>query len=165
MELRCAWCGDVIANAGDTAAGLSHGMCRFCAGFFSENRPGDLQSYIERLAIPVLLVDSDGRVQGGNQPAVNALGKRVPEMVGLLGGDVMECAYARLPEGCGNTEHCAACTVRRTVMHTHDTGEACERVVGYQELWDGEHARRTRVEISTRRCCGVVLLKIDKLGD
>ena len=35
----------------------------------------------------------------------------------------MECVYARLPEGCGRTTHCLACSIRNTVMATMESGE------------------------------------------
>ena len=38
--------------------------------------------------------------------------------LGLLGGVALECAYARLPEGCGKTVHCVTCTIRNTVTST-----------------------------------------------
>ena len=44
-------------------------------------------------------------------------------IVGFLSGEVMECVYARLPEGCGQTNHCFACTVRNTVMAAIESGE------------------------------------------
>ena len=45
-------------------------------------------------------------------------GKPKKVFLGLPGGKVFECAYARLPEGCGKTVHCVTCAIRNTVTST-----------------------------------------------
>jgi PAS domain-containing protein len=67
-------------------------------------------------------VEALGRLLGANQSAADMLGKSREELVGLLGGEAMECVYARLPGGCGGTVHCQTCMIRRTVSETHADG-------------------------------------------
>jgi ferredoxin len=88
------------------------------------------------------------------------LGAEDRHLEGLLGGEVMECVYARSPEGCGNEVHCETCTVRITVMETHATGRAKK----------GVHAKLARVDgevdlvISTEKRGDVVLVLIESIS-
>ena len=71
---------------------------------------------------------------------------------------MVECSYARHPRGCGNTEHCAACTIRNTVMATHASGEPHNDVKAYQMFHTESGEDRKMVLISTCKrgdlfCC------------
>ena len=57
-----------------------------------------------------------------NQAAARALNKPPHQLFGLLGGDAMECVFARRPEGCGRTVHCKTCSIRRAVLATAEQG-------------------------------------------
>ena len=103
---------------------VSHCMCQECYGYYQEQINGlSLDKFLGRFEAPVLIVDKDGRIVAANKMAETMTGKSQREISGLLGGEVMECAYARLPEGCGQTVHCVACTIRRTVMAAMESGE------------------------------------------
>jgi hypothetical protein len=52
---------------------------------------------------------------------VSFLGTTREQSLGLLGGELMECRYARLSEGCGNTIHCSTCTIRQTVNNARES--------------------------------------------
>lgn len=86
------------------------------------------------------------------------LGKSERQIFGLRRGEAMECLYARLPEGCGNTVHCEICTVRNTVMEVMETGEPRELVPAYVDR--GSH--RVALAISDYERDGIVLLVIDQ---
>ncbi len=79
-------------------------------------------------------------------------------MVGLLGGEFLECVHARMPERCGHTVHCGACTVRNAVEHTLATGEALEQ----RPAWIQQDARRLDLLISTSLEDGWVRLVIEE---
>jgi hypothetical protein len=76
---------------------------------------------------------------------------------------VLECAYARLPGGCGNTEHCKACTIRRTITTTHATGDGKVNVPAYQDIVTPGGIREVRFLISTEKVGNFVLLRIDEV--
>jgi len=127
---------------------LSHGLCPACAEHFHRQWSGlDLAGYLEGLETPVVVVDEDGRIMAANQAMSEMLGRPPQECRGLLGGEVFECAHARLPEGCGRTVHCAACTLRRAVTETARSGKPLDNVVAYVERSDG----RTELTLSTER--------------
>jgi PAS domain-containing protein len=108
---------------------LTHGMCRSCGEHFGALWGGiSYGAYLERFSFPVVLVEGEGRVVALNKPACDFLGREPVDLVGLLGGEAMECSRARLPGGCGKTEHCATCAIRNSVTYTHRTREALNRV-------------------------------------
>lgn len=103
---------------------ITHGMCTDCFSHFERQLKGlSLNAYLDGFDLPVLIVNEEGRMLACNTRATEMLGKSEPEIIGLLGGEAMECDFARLAEGCGNTVHCETCTIRNTVMHTMTTGE------------------------------------------
>jgi PAS domain-containing protein len=102
---------------------VSHGMCTACADHFRRQWMGlSYSQYLDGFASPVFIVDADGRLVASNEAASAMLGKPADQISGALGGQAMECSYARLPGGCGHTEHCPACTIRRAVTAASDSG-------------------------------------------
>ncbi len=131
MRTICAYCRAVIAEIDDGDDDLtSHGMCDACEAHFRPQWLGGLTlgEYLDQFDDPVLVVDAEGRVAAANQRMANMLGRPSRELAGLLGGDALECQYARLPEGCGLTTHCKTCTIRNTVEATMADGKPRHRV-------------------------------------
>ena len=99
-------------------------MCPECADHFSRQWEGlSLAEYLDSFDFPVMVTEGEGRIVAANQPMATMLGKEKRDVTGLLGGEAFECSYARLEGGCGKTVHCQTCTVRNTIMSTHETGE------------------------------------------
>ncbi len=168
MKTVCAWCGKLISQTSvETACQdkVSHGMCADCAEFFCTNVPGPLRDFLNRIKTPILLVDAQGCVVTANEAAEQALGKGPESIEGFKGGQVMECAYARLPGGCGNTEHCTACTIRNTVFDTQQTGETQEEIVAFQDILTPDGERRMRFLISTTKAGDKVILEIKEMQE
>ncbi|MBD3242933.1 MAG: hypothetical protein GF331_20240 [Chitinivibrionales bacterium] len=164
MDVVCAWCGTPIKTSADSRQGKekrSHGMCPDCRDFFTENKPGTLHEFINRLPVPVLVVNEHRVVETANRRASEVLGKPLPTMQGRLGGEVMECAYARLPGGCGKTVHCAGCTIKQAVLETFASGVGVQGLETYQDLIVDGETQRMRIVISTEPAGGVVHVKID----
>ena len=130
MRVVCSYCRKDMGTKPPLAdASLSHGMCQDCGEHFGALWGGMSWSrYLDRFDYPVILVEGEGRFVGVNEAAGAMLGRTPEEVIGLLGGEAMECVHSRLPEGCGRTEHCATCTIRNTVSRTHRTGQAVSRV-------------------------------------
>lgn len=100
-----------------------------------------------------------------NSQALGILQKEMPEIVGRKGGDVFECAFAKFPQGCGNTVHCDACTIRNTVMDTMLSGNSHLRTPAYLIRGLPEDNQEIKFLISTEKVADVVLLRIDKVGE
>lgn len=170
MKKVCAWCRrtldgeDVVGGDFESRGVVSHGICEPCAVTLFDHPKQELRSFLDNIAAPVVVVDRDGVVQTANGDARQMLGKDLPQIEGLLGGDVFECAYATLPGGCGNTEHCTACTVRRAVMSTLQSGEPVVRHPVRIIHGSTDEPRRQEMRISTERVGEVVLLRIDDVA-
>jgi len=164
MDKICAWCGNKINKTKSSHQAdndISHGMCEDCADNLLFQWGVDIKKYIEKLNIPVVIVDSEGVVNEANSVAKNFLNKDIAQIKGFKGGDVFECAYSRLPGGCGNTVHCSGCTIRNTVMKTYETGKSSFRVKAYLKMYKPDRPQDIRFLISTIKINDVVLLAIE----
>ncbi|MGE5893098.1 MAG: hypothetical protein ACM34I_03490 [bacterium] len=167
MRHVCAWCRKEL-SAEDPGSrpddSVSHGICQSCADNLFFQMGEELLRFLDSLRAPVLVVNSGGWIKTANAEARKALGKELTEIEDRAGGIVFECAYARLPEGCGNTVHCSGCVIRRTVMKTFETGKSFLNTPAILNHGDPLDTQKIPLRISTERMGGVVLLRIDEMG-
>lgn len=160
MKVVCSYCNRFLRDKEPLDdARVSHGVCSPCLEHFLlqlEDLP--LNGYVEGFDFPVLVVREDWRVVAANRAMEAFLNKSEQAVQGLLGGEAMECAYARLPGGCGRTAHCEACTVRRAVVSTMVTGKPLVEHPAHLITKRG----RIELRISTARVDGVVRVTIEK---
>ena len=125
MKVICSYCRKRIGEKEPiNDDSVSHGMCQECYDYYKEQVNGlPLDKFLDRFEVPLLVVDKNVRIVATNKMFENLTGRSHRDVFGLLGGEVMECVYARLPEGCGRTAHCLACSIRNTVMATMESGE------------------------------------------
>ena len=169
MENVCAWCeakldspSNFQSNSSSASGAVSDGFCHACARELAAQIGTTLPEFLDDLDLPTIVFDSQTRLVKANHVACKLLGKKEVEVQGALGGDVFECAYARLPEGCGRTIHCSGCAIRRSVEDTFRTGNAHRRIPAtLNHACDDESTEQVRFLISTELVGGVVLLKID----
>jgi hypothetical protein len=140
---------------------ISHGICGSCLNNFEFQQGVPFQRYIDSLPLPVLVVDRHAVIKAVNRRACEALSKEPLEIVQHLGGNVFECAHARLPEGCGNTVHCSGCAIRRSVMRTFETGEPQTSVPAVLRRGGKGPPRDIALTITTVRSGDVVMLRVD----
>ena len=166
MKKVCAWCKTVLDRV-ESQAGfenvISHGICGRCRDNVLFQMGVELGEFLDSLKLPVVVVNREGTIVTGNNRARAVLRKGLPEIEGYKGGDVFECAYARLPDGCGNTVHCSGCTIRRTVMKTHGTGRGFLNVPATLNRNNPEDPKKIKLLISTERLADMVLLRIDEM--
>ncbi len=164
MQRTCVWCkAKLPEGAPDSAHAITRSLCPNCREYFCKRRsPVSLEQFLSQMDVPVLVMDDDVRVTGFNRTASSLLGCS-PDWLGRYGGDVLECAYARLPGGCGGTEHCKACTIRRSISSTYATGHSLENVPAYQDVVVAGATRETRYLISTEKIGEFVLLRLDEI--
>jgi PAS domain-containing protein len=167
MKVICAWCNKEIgiSSAQDEASDyeVTHGICPSCKEYYLSNRFLTLDQFLNRLEAPVLMVNEAGEVVLANDQALQLLGKEQHQVSGFRGGDVLECAYARLPGGCGTTIHCKACTIRINVMKTFATGKSLRSVPAYLNRENDGVIQKVEFLISTEKVDEVVLLRIDEV--
>ncbi len=168
MKRVCAWCKKDLPfiSAVDVAGeGITHGICTDCANVLTAKSKSRIRDLLDTLEAPVFLVDGEGRINSANLAAQDILGKSESDIEDQLGGDVFECANARLPGGCGQSIHCKGCTVRNTVMKTLATGRSAIRIPAYQNIITDEGPTRMLFQISTQKAGAGVLLRIDNIEE
>lgn len=143
---------------------VTHGICESCHDNLTFQHGVPLGEYLDSLPHPVVAVDGDGVVLLANARACEALGKNPKDMIGQRGGNVFECAYARLPEGCGRTIHCSGCAIRRAVTKTFETGEPRYRVPATLMKDDPDHPSAVSMTITTVKAGDTVFLRVERMG-
>jgi len=123
-----------------------------------------LLEYLDGLGAPVAVVDRAGVLKAANSQLCALVSQDLSLLRGKRGGDVFECSYAQLPEGCGQTIHCSACTIRRAVTETLETGRSQECIPASLRQGDPGEPRQAELLISTERAGSHVLLRIDMLN-
>lgn len=168
MKRICAWCqkdmGEVMSHT-EGEYDITHGMCEDCAKQILACDRQNLHKFLDSIDVPILLLQSEPRVVTGNRRARELLGKDLPEIDDHLGGDVMGCAYASLPGGCGQQSHCESCTIRRTVLHTFRTGKGSYRVSAYPDIQIENEVKSMALLITTEKVGDAVLLRIEDLRE
>ena len=140
MKVICSYCRKAMQESQTSGhSKILHDMCDRCIEYFMPQWEGlSLGEYLDRFEVPVLILNEDARILAANQQMADLIGRPERRLKGLLGGEAMECIYARLEEGCGQTVHCTTCTVRNCVMHTLRTGETLNQVACYVEQDTGK---------------------------
>lgn len=166
MKKLCAWCrNEIIQESEAEGEGISHGICDSCRDyFFSPQGPPTFDGFLDMLSVPVIVVDESVKVVTANNKACNLLGKSCQDLKGINFGDAIECAYARLPEGCGRLVHCRSCAVRLTVLDTFKTGRSHYDVPAYHDLCFYQRERNVCYLISTEKSGDFVYLKIIEIN-
>ena len=166
MKSACARCGSALEPGEAARRGqpvVSQGLCAQCSHHLLEERGVPLVEYLDGLGAPVAVVDAQVILRAANRQLRELVHQDLSSIEGKRGGDVFECAYARLPEGCGQTVHCSACAIRRAVTETYRTGVSQERVPASLREGASGKARPVELLISTERVGNHVLLRVDSL--
>jgi hypothetical protein len=127
----------------------------------TKGTPRSAGEILSLISEPIFLIDDNGAVQGANKAASKMLKKDVPDIEDHMGGDVFECTYAKLDEGCGKTVHCLTCAIRNIVMDTLRSGRGFDKVPAFQSIDSAEGTRIIMFIITTEKLGEKVLLRID----
>ena len=163
MKHLCAWCNQTIGpDTGSDDTAVTHGICMTCVTNFFGSETKALTTFLSELNAPVLIVNESGEVLAGNPSALAMTNKQIDEALAQRIGEVTDCVFSSLPEGCGRTVHCKGCSIRRAVEQTHLTGQPQNDVPAFQNVnADGETIRMNYL-ISTLVHNGVILVRIDE---
>jgi PAS domain-containing protein len=161
MRIVCSKCQRILHDDGSRADLVERRLCDGCGRAVGRGtRPLGLSQALDRVPAAVLVVDPEGRVLAANAAMARALGRDRDALLGLRGGEAMTCAFALLPEGCGNTVHCRECAIRRTVMAVYDDGRPRVGVRAYLRA----SAAALDVVISARPYDGCVQVTVESVG-
>lgn len=159
---RCRWCHSPLQTR---RVGVSAGdSCVLCAGFLRTNRILPLRDYMYGVKSPILFIDKNGIVLGANRAAEVALGKPSSEVEGRRGGEVVDCAHARSPGGCGTTGFCATCPLRNSVLHTGATGQGLDDMSATRPVRRRDETIDVRFRFATRLVQDVIMLRLDDMS-
>lgn len=164
MKTICAWCGVPLKIDLKKNNLISHGICPTCrdgirAGLNSQK----INEFLDSFETPVLAVDGDAVILGGNKKAQVVLEKESYQIHQQRGGNAMSCVHSLLPEGCGRTEHCKFCTVRNCIQETFNTGKGQLQVTAPMKILVDGNPVDIRMRISTEKVDDIVLLRIDEM--
>jgi len=163
MKQICAWCKkEIYPDNDEENHPISHGICHECFLLFEYKRI-PLESLLRSIPFPILLVDENVRVENANDSALNVLQKSLNTIVEKLGGNVLDCLYSSLPEGCGRTIHCAGCIIRNSVTTTYLTGQPVKERESYNYIVTSTAILKVSILISTEKIGDKVLLQINSL--
>lgn len=144
---------------------ITQGLCTKCAILLTQDVPTTVRELLNVISEPLLVLDSRGVVKTANDCGMKFLGKDLGDIEGCLGGEVLGCAFASLPEGCGKTEHCKTCAIRNIVMDTLTRGEGYSNVPAFQNIRTPHGDRIMRFYVSTEKINDQILLRIDDIMD
>jgi hypothetical protein len=143
---------------------VTHGICTSCIDNLEFQLGVSIKRFLNSFAVPVIVVDSERRAVSANRNALDMLEKELNAVTQLPLGNVFECAYSRLPGGCGKTYHCSGCTIRTAVNDTYETGRPNLAIPATVETArDG--GGTLSFMISTEKVLNFILLRIDRGGD
>jgi hypothetical protein len=116
MIIVCSYCRNVIGEKEPLEnKAFTHSICLACWDYhMPQMLELNLSEHLDTYESPVIMVDEEGRVIGINKAMAAFLNTTKEQSLGLLGGELLRCRYSCLPEGCGNTQHCATCSLRQT---------------------------------------------------
>ena len=81
----------------------------------------ELDAVLENAPVIMLLVDEQVRVVRANHAAARLTGREPEGLMGLLGGQAIQCVNACKGEGCGRNAECKTCGIRNTVVKVFQT--------------------------------------------
>ncbi len=163
MLVVCIYCKSAIRTVETHPVAVSHGVCRDCIPKLVKDLGRPISEFLDELNVPILIVHQDLRVVAGNEAARMLSPQPLDEICGWLCGDVIGCRNAQEPEGCGQTVHCLSCTIRRSVLHTYDTGEPCIDVPAYPDVGLISGEKHPGFMVSTQKAGAFVKLKINPI--
>jgi len=144
---------------------VTQGLCTLCTVQLTQDVPETIRELLNIISEPVLVLDNRGVVKTANKSGQRLLGKDLVDIEGYLGGDVLECAFAKLPEGCGRTDHCKTCAIRNIVMDTLANGRGYANVPAFLKIRTPNGDRIMRFYVSTEKVDDRILLRIDDVTE
>jgi len=118
----------------------------------------ELSGILENTPIMLLLVDEQGRVRRANRTAVELVGWRKEEIIGLPIGEALRCESSRTGLGCGGGPYCGKCLLRRGISASFQQGRNSHRIEAKLLVGSGSGQREiccllstTLVQVSGRR--------------
>ena len=161
MKKVCSFCASVISPETYPGEPVSHGVCKSCYDTIFAKHGFNARKFLDMLNTPVLLVDDDVKILEANTLALAIVNNPIEHIEGKLGGKILECINAFLPEGCGKTPFCSDCPIRMSVNESFATGHAVTRRPADLCRKIKDTKENLHLLVSTRKAGNVVLLQLE----
>lgn len=112
---------------------------------------------------PTLVLTANGRIYAINNEAQRILATSAENCEGKQFGDVLNCKYASLPKGCGQTMHCPECDVFHLVTLTQDANVSFYWTHAFLHRSTGDD-KPVAMRLSTQPIIDYTLLRIDEVN-
>lgn len=172
MRRLCSWCEkDLDGNpaetgeAGRSASPITHGICPDCLREVLAFKGEPMLRFLNRFPGPVYLVNDDYEVVAANRDGAELLGREPEDFEGKILGQAIECEFSYISDGCGKTEHCRTCTIRRALAETIKTGKSNIKIPAYPDLHNMTGENKLKYLISTEKIGEAVMLKIEMIPE
>ncbi len=139
---------------------VTHGICSDCADNMEFQLGVSIRKFLNSFSVPVVLVDGERRTISANSRALQLVAKELSSINHEQLGTVFECAYSRLPGGCGKSVHCSGCVIRNAITTTYATGEPVFELPASIETDRSAAEKTLSFLISTEKVLNYVLLRI-----
>lgn len=166
MKRICAWCNKAMEDGDGVLVDdevVTHGICSDCADNIEFQLGVSIKKFLNSFKMPVVLLDGNNRTISANGHALGLLKKNLAAINHVILGNVFECAYSRLPGGCGKTSHCSGCTIRNAIMDTFATGKPNLDLPATVTSSSMGNGAAVSLRISTEKALNYVLLKIEPI--
>ncbi len=124
-----------------------------------------ISEFLGTVGIPVMVLDGAFKVVDMNGMAESALHTTTAEAQGSSVGVAISCHNAGLPGGCGASENCPGCQLRRYLMATYTDGRPRFSQISRLEIEGKGEARPVQFRFSTEKVGGVVVLMIEDMAE
>jgi PAS domain-containing protein len=161
MKVVCAWCRKILVEEEIPSGMISHGFCPDCLGRLVGGNEISLTDFLDTLEFPVLVTNRDMVILEANRPVTNILDRPADQLKNRPCGVAIQCWYSQLPGGCGQTEHCAGCTLRKTITDTYGDGRPRYGAYSQHHIMDRGGTRLVRFRFSTVKTGDAVMLSIE----
>lgn len=123
----------------------------------------DRREFLEAIEAPVLLMQGNPRqVVTANQRALELFGKRLHEVEGRRGGQVLDCLHSFSAAGCGMDTNCEHCAIKGAIVDTFTTGMPHEAVSATLPVIKAGVAGYRTLQVSTKKVGDLALVRIER---
>jgi hypothetical protein len=165
MKIVCAWCRKTLQDELADDPRVSHGICQDCKDRILGASAKEISEFLRMLEIPVIVLDREDQVIDLNGPAEKILGASLAEVKGATPGLAISCQNAGLPGGCGLSEHCPGCQLRRNLEATHADAQPRFSQITQHDVVRNGMSRTVQIRFSTQKAGDVVLLLLEEVTE
>lgn len=163
MNRYCAWCKKELIstepNGRDNT--VTHGICKVCATLleYQEISPDEI---ISRFDGPIAIIDKDENIIAMNNKFSKIWKHPLSTRHTDKWGKVLQCVYADLPDGCGQTPHCSGCAIRIALDEIKTTNHDILNQNAFHYIRDGDNLKKILIRFSIKKVNEIVYLQIDQ---